>query len=143
MFLRKQLLLLKFLKVPAVVSVLMVGTYSQTKSRGDSSDWWSINRDDPGRPFAASSAKELKASNFEIAGLTLGADVDAIGVRLGKATAIDRGDASTGRSQVCYRLNESALTHLIFEFGADESVLYLRHQSHGKVKDPAPYPDAI
>jgi hypothetical protein len=114
------------LTLACMLALLTVAAYSQTVTLDDSSDWWSINRDDPGRPSAKTSNHELQASNFEIAGITLGrGGSDAITTKLGMATSIERGDASTGRSQLCYSSGHAGSEHLVFEFGEDESVVYL------------------
>jgi hypothetical protein len=112
------------LVLACILGVLRLAAYSQAVRLNDSSDWWSLNRDDPGRPSAKASTHALQASNFEIAGVTLGrGGDDPITSKLGMATSIERGDASTGRSQLCYGRNTTL--HLIFEFGEDESVVYL------------------
>lgn len=115
------------LTLACMLALLPVAAYSQTVRLDDSSDWWSINRDDPGRPSAKASNHELKASNFEIAGITLGrGGSDAITTKLGMATSIERGDASTGRFQLCYYSSgRDGSVHLVFEFGEDESVVYV------------------
>lgn len=114
------------LALVGMLAVLGTAACSQTVTLSDSSDWWSINRGDPSRPSAKASNLALKASNFEIAGVTLGRGGDAaITNKLGMGTSVERGDASTGRSQRCYSSGHHGNTHLVFEFGEDESVVYL------------------
>jgi len=70
--------------------------------------------------------REPAKDNFQIEGITLGATRDFAEVRskFGKATEVTRGDAASGRSQICYR-SPSGNVHLIFELGEVESLLYL------------------
>jgi hypothetical protein len=117
----KRLIVLVF-----VLGMLTVTASAQTVRLEDSSDWWSINRTDPGRPSVKPSADELQPRNFEIAGVTLGrGNSDAITGSLGRVPTVERGDASTGRFQYCYSSAQSGSVHLVFEFGEDESVVYL------------------
>jgi hypothetical protein len=45
---------------------------------------------------------------------------------LGKATVVERGDASTGRSQICYSsLGKQSKTYLMFEKGEVNDSFYL------------------
>ena len=82
----------------AVCSVL-----AHAQRLNDSSDWWSINRENPRTLTVKPSNHELQAINFSLAGVTLGqGGVEAITTRLGRTPEIERGDASTGRSQLCY-----------------------------------------
>ena len=109
-----------------MLALLTVTSYSQTIHLDDNSDWWSINRGEPSRPSAKATNGNLQADNFEIAGITLGrGGSDAITTELGTATSVKRGDASAGRSQLCYRLGHDGTEHLVFEFGEDESVVYI------------------
>jgi len=92
----------------------------------DSSDWWSINREDSRSPNVKPSNHELQSNNFSLAGITLGkGGVEAITDKLGQAPEIERGDASTGRLQLCYTSAARSAVHVVFEFGEDESVFYL------------------
>jgi hypothetical protein len=106
------------------LSFLSALAYAQRLN--DSSDWWSINREDARSPNVKRSDHELQSSNFSLAGVTLGqGGVEAITTSLGQAPEIERGDASTGRSQLCYGSPANSGVHVIFEFGEDESVFYL------------------
>jgi hypothetical protein len=92
----------------------------------DSSDWWSISREDPRTPNVKPSHHELQSSNFSLAGVTLGhGGFEAIKARLGRAPEIERGDASTGRDQVCYASAANSAVRVVFEFGEDESIFYI------------------
>src|SRR5580658_9806872 len=85
----------------------------------DSSDWRSINREQyaglPLKPLR----KHFDTRNFKILGLSLDTlDFDAVAAIFGIASVVGRGDASTGRSQICYASNEgSEQIRLAFEFG--------------------------
>ncbi len=51
--------------------------------------------------------------------------IEAFTAKFGRATEVERGDASTGRSQWCYVSSVNPSVHAIFEFGEDESLFYL------------------
>jgi hypothetical protein len=116
---------MKFLVVVScTLALLSALAYAQRLN--DSSDWWSINREDTRTPNVRLSNHELQSSNFSLAGITLGkGGVEAITARLGQAPEIKRSDASTGRSQLCYNSAANSAVHVVFEFGEDESVFYL------------------
>jgi len=110
--------------VSCTLALLSVLAFAQRLN--DSSDWWSINREDPRPGNVKPSNHELQSSSFSLAGVTLGkGGVEAITARLGQAPEIERGDASTGRSQLCYTSAANSAVHVVFEFGEDESVFYL------------------
>jgi hypothetical protein len=110
--------------VSCALALLSALAYGQRLN--DSSDWWSINREDPRTPNVKPSNHELQSSNFSLAGITLGqGGVQAIAAKLGRAPEIERGDASTGRSQLCYASAANSAVHVVFEFGEDESAFYL------------------
>jgi len=94
----------------------------------DNSDWWSYT----GRPESDEKIpeqnREPSAANLKILGLSLIKEdvLGAAAAKLGKASVVERGDASTGRSQACYTsLEEQGRIHLIFEQGEVNEVLYL------------------
>jgi len=98
----------------------------------DSSDWWSDTRQEelpyqePQHPIHFQK-REPAEDNFQIAGVTLDAprhDFSVIRSKLGEGTEVERGDAASGRNQICY-LSTSSTVHLIFELGEVNSVLYL------------------
>lgn len=99
--------------------------------RMDSSDWWSYTRQEelpvhqPRQPIKFQSRKPAE-TNFQVAGITLGETWDFSGVRskFGKATQVERGDAASGRDQICY-LSSTGNVHLIFELGEVDSLVYL------------------
>jgi hypothetical protein len=107
-------------------TLALLAALANAQRLNDSSDWWSISREDPRTPNVKPSNHELQASNFSLAGVTLGqGGVEAITARLGRAPEIERGDASTGRSQLCYASGTNSAVHVVFEFGEDESIFYL------------------
>jgi hypothetical protein len=94
----------------------------------DNSDWWSLT----GRPESDEKIpdqnREPSAANFKILGLSLSSEdiLKAAAAKLGAASVVQRGDASTGRSQACYAsMEEQGRIHLIFEQGEVNEVLYL------------------
>jgi hypothetical protein len=108
------------------LSVLSALGHGQSLRLNDSSDWWSITREGFRVPKVKATSRELQSSNFSVAGVNLGhGGFEAITARLGGATKIERGDASTERSQVCYVSATNSAVHAAFEFGEDESIFYL------------------
>jgi hypothetical protein len=99
--------------------------------RMDSSDWWSYTRQEelpveqPSQQIKFQSRKP-EGANFQIAGIELGEkwDFSAVRSKFGEATEVQRGDAASGRDQICYRSSAGNL-HLIFELGEVNAVLYL------------------
>lgn len=91
----------------------------------DNSDWWSLLKEDNG-PEIKPKHEALNA-NFGIAGVSLGEkQFEQLSARLGKAAEVERGDASTGRHQVCYQsMASTENVHLVFEFGEVEENFYL------------------
>ena len=93
----------------------------------DDGDWWSTVRDDGGSLSIAKSFRRYPSEgNFRIAGVSIRADDWEAQVRkkLGPATEVDRGDASTGRSQWCYR-SSTGDQFLVFEAGEVTIGFYL------------------
>ena len=70
--------------------------------------------------------REPSDSNLQIAGLALDATWDFAKIRskFGESSEVERGDAASGRHQICY-VSSSGSVHLIFELGELDSVLYL------------------
>jgi hypothetical protein len=94
----------------------------------DRSDWWSINNESFRPPNAKGRSGNLAVGTFQIARVALGSDqFDKLAEQMGKAPIAKRGDASTGRQQVCYVATEGQRrVYLIFEFGAaEQSTFYL------------------
>ena len=93
----------------------------------DDSDWWSYLRSGNEDKVAGVQKREFAATTLQIAGLDLNADSLAESItRLGDTTVVKRGDASTGREQVCYvSADTRARTYLIFERGEVASSFYL------------------
>ena len=99
----------------------------QTVQLKDHSDWWSVNNGGSRRGETAVGKESISAGSFEVMGVALGkGQFEKLAVKLGRAPVVRRGDASTGRSQVCYEGTEGPQeVYLVFEFGEDESVFYL------------------
>ncbi len=103
----------------------------RTPVRMDSSDWWSYTRQEglpihqPRQPIEFQSRK-LAETSFQVAGITLGKkrDFSAVRSKFGEATEVERGDAASGRNQICY-VSSTGNVHLIFELGEVDSVVYL------------------
>src|ERR1700686_984906 len=93
----------------------------------DNSDWWSLTKDGAPDEVIKFQERELPRGNFRILAIDLdeGLMDRAIG-KLGVATTVERGDASTGRHQVCYvSVGETTNTYLIFETGEVNDAFYL------------------
>lgn len=92
----------------------------------DDSDWWSNNRtSDP--DDVETQQRELAKSNFQVLEIYLSDAMFSRAVaRLGEATIVERGDASTGRRQVCYvSPGAQSKVHLVLEQGEVEYGFYL------------------
>lgn len=121
-----------FLPFCALCCVLSLPTSGRqqidnTVHLSDNSDWWSINRGTDSEEDTSTEDRELAPSTLQILGIRLRENMfERAAARLGKAAVIVRGDASTGRRQVCYM---SAGTHtkvyLILERGEIGSTFYL------------------
>jgi hypothetical protein len=93
----------------------------------DDSDWWSENRSPDSDESIKTQEREVARTNFQVLGVNLGETMfSRAAVKLGKATTIERGDASTGRRQACYASpGTQDKVHLIFEQGEVEYTFYL------------------
>src|SRR6266849_5677409 len=94
----------------------------------DNSDWWSQIRTDDANGGIAVQKREPAASNFRILSIDLGDDdpLSKATAKLGKAQRVERGDASTGRSQICYSsVKDHPRIHLVFESGEVSNWFYL------------------
>jgi len=94
---------------------------------GDNSDWWSLTREDTDAEHITFQERELSRGNFQILGINLdeGSFRRAEG-KFGRATTVERGDASTARAQLCYvSTGEATSTYLIFETGEVNNTFYL------------------
>jgi hypothetical protein len=108
----------------------LAGTAAQagdTVRLQDNSDWWSENRSLDSDESIKTQEREFSKTNFQVLGVNLGeAMFSRAAAKLGKATTIERGDASTGRRQACYvSLGTHDKVHLIFEQGEVEYAFYL------------------
>jgi hypothetical protein len=93
----------------------------------DNSDWWSTSRSPDSDESIKPQERELARPNFQVLGVNLGETMfSRAAAKLGKAATIERGDASTGRRQVCYSSpGIQDKVHLIFERGEVEYTFYL------------------
>lgn len=94
----------------------------------DNSDWWSRLRTEETQVQIPEQKREPSPTNLRILGVDLAQNfhlTQAI-ARLGPVLAVQRGDAATGREQVCYVSEPGAgNVHLIFEEGEVEESFYL------------------
>ena len=100
---------------------------SQTIRLNDNSDWWSILKDEDHAPGLKPNASLLSEGNFQVLGVTLGEkQFEEASAKLGKASEVERGDAATGRHQICYQsAHKNDHTYLIFELGEVAENFYL------------------
>ncbi len=114
----------------SLLFLLTTASISFSQSNADrkpsyDSDWWSIIRENSNPENLKPEEKGVAESNFKILGVILGSDdLDAIQRKLGTADVRGRGDAATGRLQICY-LSADGKTYLTFETGEVESGFYL------------------
>jgi hypothetical protein len=117
-------------KILLLLLALPILAPAQRHRLDDSSDWWSLIRREE---FPAEIRnipprnKPIDAANFEIVGVAIGENQFAnLARKFGIAEEIERGDAASGRHQVCYQ-SSTGITpvHLIFEFGEVEGIFYL------------------
>ena len=93
----------------------------------ENSDWWSIRQRSDSEESIKTQERELARPNFQVLGVNLGETmISRAAAKLGKATLIQRGDASTGRLQACYASPASqGKVYLIFEQGEVGYTFYL------------------
>jgi hypothetical protein len=95
--------------------------------RMDNSDWWSNTRTMDSNQKIKMQERRIAAANFQI--LRIQADekmLHRVVSKLGKATIVERGDAATGRNQLCYVSAQGEKnTYLIFESGEVDYGFYL------------------
>src|SRR6267378_237574 len=119
-------LTLTFMLNAILLMMLVLGLAGQALRIDDKSDWWSLLNENTPEPNLKARTKVLADTNFTILGLAAGTQFDEIAAKLGKAQSVQRGDASSGREQVCYAsANSTETVHVIFEFGELTSVFYL------------------
>ena len=108
-----------------LATVLLVQTFAFAESvHLDDSDWWSLLRVD--QPGPKPGRVVTPRTNFNVLGINLFDDnlFKTVAKRLGDATDVQRGDAATGRDQLCY-VSVDRTVHLVFEQGEVDSVVYL------------------
>jgi len=93
----------------------------------DNSDWWSTFQRSDSDESVVPEARQFARANFMILGVNLGEDMfRKAATKLGKATIIQRGDASMGRRQACYTSpGAQDKLYVIFERGEVEFTFYL------------------
>jgi hypothetical protein len=100
-----------------VLLLLSVAANGQSVRLEDQSDWWSMNNEKEHLLNVDLQHKSFNKNNLKILDLSLDTlGFDQVAAKLGKATIVNRGDASYSRSQVCYvSASNSTTVHLIFE----------------------------
>jgi hypothetical protein len=114
------------LLISACIPLAAAGTQADSPGyTSDNSDWWSYTRIPDADEESISQHREPPASTFQILGFKVDDAFGKVAAKLGKATIIERGDASTGRSQICYSSPGEHKTYLIFEKGEVNDAVYL------------------
>jgi hypothetical protein len=110
----------------ALVYSSTLAAQEQGKYLTDNSDWWSLVRVDSYGIVVKPGHTELDKKNFSIGGSPLGSSFRMLTAKFGKATEVSRGDAASGRHQVCYEATRpNSKQYLVFEFGEVEETFYL------------------
>ena len=93
----------------------------------DNSDWWSVYSSSDSDKKTNLQEREILSSNFQVLGIGLDeAMFSQAAAKLGEATHVERGDASTGRDQACYvSAGSGERVYLIFERGEVDFTFYL------------------
>jgi len=123
-----------FLLAHLIVSLIpLAGQAPLQGHRGDNSDWWSRLRAEDTNDNVAVQDRAPASSNFEIQNIDLGDDVFIkASAKLGKAFSVERGDASSSRSQICYSsVSNDPRVNLIFERGEVTDSFYLFENAPG------------
>jgi hypothetical protein len=99
------------------MTLLSSWSFGQAVRMDDQSDWWSIPNESSQEPQMKVRGEALATENFQIAGVSLENDnPQQVEAKLGKAKPVQRGDASTGREQLCYVSGTAReKLHLIFD----------------------------
>jgi hypothetical protein len=132
--------MLRIRRQPCVASprILLIGLLllpllltGQSKEKAvrleDHSDRWSVLNESFKSPKSKRLDIDLSPENFEVMGLSLDYDrsFQSVQNKFGQADIVERGDASTGRDQVCYLSEQHPEIHLIFEQGELNLVFYM------------------
>jgi hypothetical protein len=123
------------MRVPAILiaailisqSILAAQDLGTSVRLSDRTDWWSILNENFYWPIEKPKAEELSADNFEIAGFRLAHEpsFQSVKGKFGRAVSMNRGDAATGRQQICYVSEHKPLLRLIFEQSESDLAFYL------------------
>jgi hypothetical protein len=116
--------------LPILLFVAYFGQAQPHTYRSDNSDWWSMLRAPETKESEDATppqSREPAAANFQILGIHLGENMlSKAKAKLGIANEMERGDASTGRSQICYVSPDTGeKVYLIFEQGEVAFSFYL------------------
>ena len=116
-----------FLLVLAQSSIALAMQTDNNVRLNDNSDWWSANNTLKSDASVKIQEREVLWSNFRVLDIDLAANVfSQAAAKLGKATIVERGDASTGRRQACYvSARDGSNVHLIFEQSEVSLTYYL------------------
>jgi hypothetical protein len=108
---------------------LIAWTGSGSSQMDDNSDWWSLLKEVKPFPCSTLSKEKPNGANFVIAGVDLrhAEPIRDAEETVAKTSEImTRGDAATGRTQICFKsASEKGRFKLIFEQGEIDSVAYL------------------
>lgn len=105
-------------------ALIVVAALFAQRLRSDNSDWWSLLKSDTMGSGVPEQRRRPADSNLKILGFGVGAPFEEIAAKLGHVTDVQRGDAASGRDQICY-VSLAGDVHLIFELGEVEGVFYL------------------
>jgi hypothetical protein len=117
-------MLRRTLFISVALAIATAAQFAQSPGHGDNSDWWSLLRSDSAGLGIRAQHRKPALSNFRILGFAAGTPFEEIAAKLGHVTDVQRGDASTGRDQICY-VSPAGDVHLIFELGEVEGAFYL------------------
>jgi hypothetical protein len=91
----------------------------------DDSDWWSLTRQpDVSTDDTKAQERGLDQTDFRLLGIPIDSEFEEIQAKLGTAAVVERGDAATGRQQLCYA-SRSGRVHVVFESGEINRAFYV------------------
>jgi hypothetical protein len=100
--------------------------------RMDDSDWWSVANDKFVAPNTKPGVKAFTLGNFKVLGngfdeadlFSIQDPLGRISSKLGAARVVQRGDASTWRSQICYKSTAPGDEYFVFETGEESDLVF-------------------
>jgi hypothetical protein len=120
---------LKLLVLASIILPLFLAAEDASLSvrLADRSDWWSVLNENFYWHIEKPKSEELSEDNFDLAGIKFENDPSFRGIRskFGRAISASRGNASSGRQQICYSSSQNPPAHLIFEQGESNLSFYL------------------